>query len=92
MICTRKAVKVFVLFIRRINFYVLKSIVTKYSNTFNIKLPKSFGVGGNTKTSSSAVGLQNISFSLVDYNIINSLEIFPDWDHNNTLKIFHSNF
>ena len=49
------------------------------SNILNIQLPKSFGVGGNTKTSSSAVGLQNISFSLADYNIINTLQILLDW-------------
>ena len=85
MICTRKAVKVFVLFIRRINFYVLKSIVTKYSNTFNIKLPKSFGVGGNTKTSSSAVGLQNISFSPLDY--ISLIKVLKYFYGENTLTV-----
>ena len=83
MICTRKAVKILVLFI----VFIRKKFFKNIFNIFNIQLPKSFGVGGNTKTSSSAVGLQKISFSLVDYNIINSFEIFLDPEYNNSLKV-----
>ena len=73
MICTRKAVKILVLFI----VFIRKKFFKNIFNIFNIQLPKSFGVGGNTKTSSSAVGLQNISFSPLDYiSLIKVLKYF----------------